>query len=396
MNSTKLEKRIAFFTIVMAFLSWMAIKMPMPALPFLANFFHTSSQVFKVSVTLNLLAFAISQVFWGPLSDRFGRRPITMLAFFVAALGTLLAMFADNAFIYVLARFIEGFGVGVSAPVGRAMMADKLEKKKMAKIYAWYAIAALLPPAVGPVIGGYLLVGLGWRYIFAFILLLAILYLLACFFYLPETDDHKLDRFDFVQVLEHILFIAKMPNFWAYALPYALINGFMIAYYAAMPYWYVVHFHMREDHYAWLAFLPIAFYIIASMINNRLLNTIAMSKLLLSGIVIANAIALTILGFAFFTRPSLVAVNIFMTLFSVASGIITPMTNASLMHMFRDRITTLAMLLSGMRVAGSGLLVLVAANISLNSYWPLGIYALVIAVAALLIYLTFAKRDLSQ
>ena len=89
----------------MAFLSWMAIKLPMPALPQLAVIFHTSSQVFKISVTLNLLAFAISQIFWGPLSDRFGRRPILIVAFSVAALGTVLAMVVNTALIYVIARF---------------------------------------------------------------------------------------------------------------------------------------------------------------------------------------------------------------------------------------------------------------------------------------------------
>ena len=81
-----------------------------------------------------------------------------------------------------------------------------------------------------------------------------------------------------------------------------------------------------------------------------------------------------------------------MTLFSIASGIITPMTNASLMHLFRDRITTLSMLLSGLRVSGSGPLVLIAANISLASYFPLGIYTLAISVTALLCYLKFSQR----
>ena len=376
----------------MAFLSWMAVKMPMPALPYLAHFFHISNQVLKVSITINLLAFAISQVFWGPLSDRFGRRPIVIIAFTLVALGTLLAMLANNAIIYVIARFIEGFGVGVSAPVGRAMMADKLEKKKIVKVYAWYAIAALLPLAVGPVIGGYLLVGLGWRYIFAFFLLLAIIYIILSLFYLPETTAHKLKRLDIKTVLEHILFIAKARIFWAYTLTYALINGYMIAYYAAMPYWYVVHFHMRADHFAWLAFLPIAAYILASMLNNRLLNRISMPKLLLSGIIIANLIAIIILIFNFYFQPNLVAATIFIILFSIASGIVTPITNASLIHLFRDRITTLAMLLSGIRVAGSGLLVLISTNINLTTYLSLGIYTLCISLAALICYLAFSKN----
>lgn len=141
-----LEKKITFFTIAMAFLAWMAVKLPMPALPMLPNAFHTGDQILKVSVTLNLIGFSISQLFWGPISDRIGRRPALIYAFLVAIVGTLLAMLAIDISMYVIGRFTEGFAVGAAAPIGRALMADKLETLKMAKTYAWYAIAALLPP----------------------------------------------------------------------------------------------------------------------------------------------------------------------------------------------------------------------------------------------------------
>ena len=78
----------------MAFLAWMAVKLPMPALPLLGNIFHASSQVFKISVTLNLLGFALSQIFWGTLSDRYGRRVFMICAFSVTIVGTLIAMLA--------------------------------------------------------------------------------------------------------------------------------------------------------------------------------------------------------------------------------------------------------------------------------------------------------------
>ena len=220
-----LEKKITFFTVAMAFLAWMAVKLPMPALPMLPSVFHTGNQIFKISVTLNLIGFSISQLFWGPISDRIGRRPALMYAFLVAIAGTLLAMLAINISMYVIGRFTEGFAVGAAAPIGRALMADKLETLKMAKTYAWYAIAALLPPAVGPIIGGYILVALGWRYIFAFFLVLATSYLLVCYRWLPETIENKIEKIRIRHIIKTITIIGKSYEFWAYVITYALINS---------------------------------------------------------------------------------------------------------------------------------------------------------------------------
>ena len=390
---TIFEKRIPPFAIAMAFLAWMAVKLPMPALPHLAQVFQTSNQLLQFSITLNLIGFSISQIIWGPLSDRFGRKPALLWAFGVAIVGTILAMLAVNTTMYIAGRLVEGLAVGAAAPVGRAIMADKLEKIKMAKVYAWYAIAALLPPAVGPVIGGYLLVYLGWRTIFAFFLLLALVYMIAVWRWMPETHEQKFTKLKMSEIWQKIVHIAQSKTFWMFAITYALINGFMIAYYGAMPYWYVVHFHLSEDTYAYLAFLPIASYILGSMLTNRLLKKYSLHNLLLVGVFAAILVGVLTLLLAIWFKPSLVNLNIIMILFSVASGIVTPMANASLMSAFREKVTILSAMMSGLRVAGAGVLVLISANIPLKSLFPLGIYITLVALLALGFYRFFARGE---
>lgn len=397
-TSKEMTRRIALISVYMSFITWMAVKLPMPALPHLAEVFHSSSQVFKVSITLNLIGFSISQIFWGPISDRYGRKPATMAAFGLAIIGSLLAMLAMNISMYIAGRIIEGFAVGSSAPIGRAMFADRFDKITMAKVYSWYAIAAILPPAVGPVIGGYILVGLGWRYIFAFFLILAITYLWFCHRYLPETLTNKADKIRLGEIKQKILHITRSYRFWMYALIYAFINGYMIAYYAAMPFWYVVHFHMREDTYAWLAFLPIASYILGSMLTNRLLHRFTMDQLVIFGIAICLSVSTAMIVLALVTTPTLAIINLLMIIFSVASGIVTPMANTSLIHAFRDKVSILSAIMSGVRVAGAGLLVLISTNINLSTFWPLTLYTSTLSLAALASFIFFqqlAKRQTS-
>ena len=394
MDSDRLSpanRKIAYFSIGMAFISWMAVKLPMPALPGLADYFHTSSQVFKISVTLNLIGFSVSQIVWGPLSDRYGRKAILIYSYVLAIIGTVFAMLATNVGVYLIGRLIEGFAVGSAAPVGRAMMADQLSKNTLAKVYAHYAIAALLPPAIGPIIGGYLLVYFGWRSIFCFFLLLAAGYLFAVCMYFDNTNTPNENHNVFSHAKKSIIVIASSSFFWRYVLTYALINGFMVTYYAAMPYWYVVHFNMAEQDYAWLAFIPIFAYILGSMLTTKLLVYLSMDRLLLIGMVLAVLTSISMLCIAYWVVPSVVLINVFMSILSVASGIVTPMTNASLMHQFRDQVTVLSASMSGLRVGGAGLLVLITTNLSLDTFWQLGWYCFILTNAGLLLNMYFSR-----
>jgi len=393
-NPSATEKNSILIGLIlfMALYAWLAVKLPMPALPYLPRIFHTTAGALKISITLNLVAFSISQILWGPLSDRYGRRHIVLISLIMAAIGAAIAMIATNIYMYIIGRFIEGFAVGSAAPIGRALMADTLEKIKMAKVYAWFAIMAILPPAIGPIIGGYILVWLGWRYIFAFLILVTIIYFLFCLKWLPETNKNRLTVLRFSYVMEAIYELARSSVFWRYILIYALINGYMIAYYAAMPFWYVVQFHVGDQHYGWLALLPIASYVLGSQLTNYLLKYWTLDKLLLSGIWIIVLVSILLVLLTIFNHPSLIMLNSLMTVFSFASGIVTPMTNASVMDAFRDKVTILSAVMSGIRVLAAAILTLFSTNILFHTYGPLALYTSIIAVLTVISFYFLSNR----
>lgn len=388
---SKREKNcIVSLSVIMVFIIWMAIKLPMPALPSLSTVFHASHQVFKLSVSLTLIAFAASFIFWGTLSDRYGRKPIILSAFVLAMLGTLIIIFANTFYLYILGRIIEGFAIGMSAPLIRLVLTDCLNKVEVAKAYALCAIAAILPPAVGPIIGGYLLTWFGWRSIFIFFLMLGLSYLIICYLFFPETIQQKKQKISIKEIVLEITSIAKSASFWRYVIPYSLISGFMIAYYAAMPFWFIVHFHMHESTYAWQAFLPISAYIAGSSLSTQLLNVFNMERIFVMGIYCVLIVAFGVALLALFYLPNKISMNVIIMLFSVASGIIVPITNANLLSLFKDKVSSLTLLLSGSRITTAGLLVMISANISLNTFWPLASYMLCISVIS---YICYYKLD---
>ncbi|MEM9243958.1 MAG: MFS transporter [Pseudomonadota bacterium] len=373
--------------IAMAFTSWMSIKLPVPALPLLGKVFGVNDQALKVSITLNLLGFSFSQIIWGPLSDRFGRRATTLAALIMTILGAGVAMLANNVLVYIFGRILEGFAVGYSAPIGRAIMADSLHKKTLSRVYAWYAIAALIAPAIGPLCGSYIIYFANWRYIFAFTILLFISLFIGCYFFLPETKENLLKRIHVSLIAKQIKSISTTANFWRYVLIYALINGYMIAFYTATPFWYVLQLHVPDQVFPWLIFAPIASYIISSKLTNHLIDKFTMDTLLLFGIIIGLLTVFLILLLALIgVKPDVTLLTTLISLLSFSSGMVTPLTNSSLMHIFRQEIAIASAKISGIRVTSAALLALISTNIRLGTYYPLFIYTAIIFVTASLLF----------
>jgi DHA1 family bicyclomycin/chloramphenicol resistance-like MFS transporter len=168
----------------------------LPALPAIgAEFVATPAQV-QLTLSVFLVGFAVSMLFYGPLSDRFGRRPVLLgsLALYTAAsVGCMLAPSIEGL---VLARFLQALG-GCAGPVlGRAIVRDVHGSERSAQVMSTLAMAMALAPAVGPVLGGILTEHLGWQANFALLSAFGLLMVVCVWTLLPETnrdqDPHAL------------------------------------------------------------------------------------------------------------------------------------------------------------------------------------------------------------
>ncbi len=114
-------------------------------------------------MALNMASFAIAQLFWGPLSDRFGRRAVFitgMASFALTVLGAALAQSIDQL---LAGRTLMGAAASVEAVVVLAVIGNLYRSEESAKVFALYGMTIALVPAIGPVIGGYIFEWFGWR-----------------------------------------------------------------------------------------------------------------------------------------------------------------------------------------------------------------------------------------
>src|SRR5690606_6527179 len=126
----------------------------LPSMPDIAAEFATSEAVLTLGVTLFLVAFAGSQLFYGPASDRWGRRPILLLGLAIYVAGGVVCLTATSAEQLILGRVLQGLGGGVGPAMANAMVLDLYGREGAAKMIGYMSIVLPLAPAIAPLFGG--------------------------------------------------------------------------------------------------------------------------------------------------------------------------------------------------------------------------------------------------
>lgn len=177
---------IAFLGLLAA-ISPLSLGIPVQSVPDIAASFDASYGTTQLVVSAFLLSFAVSQLIVGPLSDRFGRKPVLYSGLLIYAVASLGAAFAPSIEILITARVIQGAGGCVALVTPRAVVQDTYKGIEAARMMAFVAMLQSVAPAVGPVIGGGIDALLGWRWIFGFLTLLAGVMALGAVIWLDET-----------------------------------------------------------------------------------------------------------------------------------------------------------------------------------------------------------------
>lgn len=169
-----------------------------PAMPAMAHALDTGYGAVQLSMTAYLVAMAVSQLVFGPLSDRHGRRPVMLAGAGVLALGGLVCMLSFSIGPLIAGRFIQGVGACAGGVIADAAVRDAFGGDERQRVYAKINAAFALAPAIGPVAGTYLAHAFGWHANFALLLGVALALAAATWWRLPETlrkpDPHAMER----------------------------------------------------------------------------------------------------------------------------------------------------------------------------------------------------------
>jgi len=158
-----------------------------PAMPGLIVSFGAEAGTVQLTLSLYLLGMAISQLVLGPLSDRFGRRPVMIAGLVLTVVTSFAALATASVAGLIIARTAQAFGATTGIVIGRAVIRDLYDRDRAASMIGWVTMAMVVAPMIAPLIGGGLDTALGWHAIFVFVGLFAAAVLAWTVIALPET-----------------------------------------------------------------------------------------------------------------------------------------------------------------------------------------------------------------
>lgn len=226
-----------------------------PSLPDIAQALQASESMVEYTLTIYLFAFAIGTLFWGKLSDKWGRKPCVIIGLIIFIIGCIGCYFSTNITMLMISRFIQAFGGSIGSVLGQAICRDAFHGPSLGKIYSSMGSALAIFPAVGPVVGGVIAEHFGWPSIFLFLLCFAIILTMLVSTKLPETH-HKDNRqpISITNVAYKLVLDKKVIGL---GLIVAACNGISFSYFAEGSFYLIKGLGLSPIEYG-LSFIAIA------------------------------------------------------------------------------------------------------------------------------------------
>jgi len=384
------QKNLVIIVCILLFIfGWISVNIYLPALPALSHDFHTNVQNLKFSITLFLLGFAIAQLIWGPISEKYGRRLLIIFGLIITCVGIIIAMLAQNVLTFNSGRFIEAIGLGCAPVLGRAALIDVLDQMEFSKAMAYGTVSSNIMPALAPIIGGHILLGLGWRFIFAFLLVYGLIMLSVVVVKFRETHINKDPNLKILSTFSHYVEALTHKKFIGFLIPYAIVTGGMIGYYTVTPFIFITSLHLSAATYGYLSIITVGSYIVGVGISRGLSTKLGIKRMIVIGTVILAISVLVLIIEALFFKLGVTTVIIPMTIYTLAAGIICPNSNAGAMDALRHKAGAAAAVIGFSVYFCSALLSTIITAIAIDTLWPLLIYILIITMIAILSFKFF-------
>jgi DHA1 family bicyclomycin/chloramphenicol resistance-like MFS transporter len=242
------------------------------SLPSLATVFGVPASTVQLTLSSFVIGFGAAQLVIGPLSDRYGRRPILLwgLALYVAA--SLLCAAAPGIWVLIGARFLQSVGCCAAAIVARAIVRDAYAPDDSVRLIARASTWLSLAPILGPILGSYLQVAFGWRAAFVAHTILSICLLAAVYLRLPETNVHRNPHATQLAGLSaNYRRLLGSREFWAHALPGALSYGLLFAFISGSSLVLIGVLHVPTAWFGYCFAFGVSGYLAGTIVCRRLL-----------------------------------------------------------------------------------------------------------------------------
>jgi DHA1 family bicyclomycin/chloramphenicol resistance-like MFS transporter len=282
--------RLLALLIAMAGVGSLSLNILVPAIPGLAAKLAADPASVQLAVSLYLMGLAAAQLVFGPLADRFGRRPVVLAGLALATIASTTAMFAATIASLVVARVAQSLGASTGQTIGRAIIRDLYDREHAASMIGLVTSVVVLMPMVAPLIGGVLDTLFGWEAIFAFTAIVSFTVFAWAVLDLPETRDASLASASPRHFRADLAALASSPRFFGYALCAGLGSAPFFSFLGGAPHVVVTMLGHTSAEYGLWFFIPAIGFMSGNFAVSRLTARFGVDALIWWGI------AFTIVG----------------------------------------------------------------------------------------------------
>lgn len=287
------EKVLVLLLGTLAAIGPLSIDMYLPSFPLMAESLGTTLSRVESSLATYFAGLSLGQLFYGPIADRYGRRPplvVGLLLYVVASIGCATANSIETVIAW---RFLQALGACSGMVVSRAIIRDSFTNQDAARIFSMLMLVMGAAPILAPLAGGYLAQSSGWRSIFWVLVVFSLLCWVALVKFLSETQGPRTDV-KFSRVLPTYWSIMKSRSFLRFAISGGIAQAGMFAYITGSPFVFIEFFGIPAERFGWIFGANALGLIIMSQVNARLVRrftperilAITLSLLALSGCVL--------------------------------------------------------------------------------------------------------------
>ncbi|MDZ5460061.1 multidrug effflux MFS transporter [Azohydromonas lata] len=310
--------------VLVTFSGTLAMHMFVPALPLVARELHATTAAAQLSISLYILGLALGQLVYGPLSDRWGRRPTLLAGLSLYTAAAALCLAAPNVHTLLAGRLLQALGGCAGLLLARAIVRDTSDAQQTLQRLATLGLITLIGPGVAPLLGAVVVLHAGWRWVCACFVALGAVALAAVALRLPETRPAVAAQPRRGSLLADARVLLRSRDFVACALGGGCSTTAFYAFVAAAPFIFVERLHRPLHEVGLYLMAPVVGMSLGNFAASRLAPRVAPLGLMRCGATLSLACALALLAALALAQPPAWAVAAVMGVHAAGAGLTSP------------------------------------------------------------------------
>ena len=343
-----------------------------PSLPSVASVLQVAFSDAQLILSVFMVGFAAGQLFVGPMSDRFGRKPVLVISLSLFVVASGLCAIAPDLETLSGARLLQALGASASMSVGRAIVRDTFSSNRIAQVYAYVGTALAIGPIIGPIFGGLIEVSAGWRATFVFVGVFGALMLISILVLLRETNRQLMpNATNPRRLIANYATLLSNREYMGYVMCNIICYGGIFAFTSCSAYVLIGLLKVSPDMFGALYAITVGGYGVGTLVASQFTR-----RLGIRGMIVFGGLVMTISGEIMVILPLLGYFNIWTVIlpfsgFAFGTGFVFPNGQAGSITPYPKMAGAAASMLSCLQMSFAAILGVVAAGFLNGTVMPL-------------------------